>query len=420
MFRLRRQADRANYEKQVKHLESTVEQMASAFLNFSDDALQSPSFAGDHNLVILMQTIVQRILSLAQAVDIPSPEAEHSAESRSAPTISGEWELFKAAMASYDEIPSSGSKYSSTRHIPGVYSPPALAALEESASPIPCHMESSASSAITNVFGDGLMHIPPIDFDCSRLDSNISRCYPSPNSLSVHIVRASLHRGYESLFDASDSAASSTVPKFAFPLSFRSREEILMILRWYLRPGSLDMARLAVAHFDTELLTQYNKQAEHSPVLATNNPCHEEIQARAKSGFAHRGSCLMNAYQVEQWLQETKLRYIDDDLIELSIKPSGGWLWPSDPMDPPGSGSSGFGSSFAANYFLWPIHSSPPPSSWTSVGLNSNDHTAARIVRLSISRLIALLTDISFCLERGPAYGKGSLAKAIATASVTG
>lgn len=80
------------------------------------------------------------------------------------------------------------------------------------------------------------MNLLLIDFaDCARINS-VLHTYPSEESFSIIIPRASLQHIYD--FILSDMYATSAVINriFGFTFKFQSREEILMVLRWYLRP----------------------------------------------------------------------------------------------------------------------------------------------------------------------------------------
>jgi hypothetical protein len=271
---------------------------------------------------------------------------------------------------------------------------------------IPSCKDPAWSSPIRSVFGDGLVNLPPPSIGPSQPTTSAHSL--KDDAFSVLIVRASLQNGYDHLLHATDLTAPLITRKFGLPLSFRSREEILMVLRWYLRPESAELKRLAAAHFDESLLVEGARCTGQTSRLGSNasvstNACPDEPLDWDSTSLS-RG--IMNAAQLEGWLLDSGMRYVDGDMLEISTARavsqalSDSFTWWGLPYLTPAVQA---GHSTASRAWLSPGHETPHPAPPAQI-------------RISRTRLIQLLINVSFCLDRGPAYSKASILQLLANA----
>lgn len=169
------------------------------------------------------------------------------------------------------------------------------------------------------------MSLPPIDFgDCVNTTTRL-KVSPADDSLSIVVTRATIQNAYDVILNDVEASSPMVDRIFGFPLRFRTREEILMVLRWYLRPQTPELVRLARAEFDDYLVAQY-----YHGVIMSQYRAVEGVFRGDKRKPLDRGSLppvqsrILNAYQIEQWLLACGMKYINVDTIELTdLKPTG-------------------------------------------------------------------------------------------------
>ncbi|KAH0530960.1 hypothetical protein TsFJ059_005525 [Trichoderma semiorbis] len=287
LFRLRRQAAHANYEKNLIHMEGALEQMASTFLDFTNGILQSPLISRDPALISKLRTATDSILFLCQGsnndlddnsdnspptikVVGPSPVSSpdnaaiqqgfHGNGQLPQPTAVDNMFLDLNAFNQPRSVPQPGVQHNNP--LSGWHSP-----------------------QIRNIFGNGFMSLPPIDFaDCADTDTML-QMYPAEDSLSYY-------------------------------------------------PD--EVVRLATAEFDDYLVAQYYHGIVTSQYRAVEGVFRGDIVAPQEKGSPPPAqSRILNAYQIEQWLLACGLRYIDFDTIALTdLKPTGLPLNTRPPDDP--------------------------------------------------------------------------------------
>ncbi|EHK39499.1 uncharacterized protein TrAtP1_007023 [Trichoderma atroviride] len=437
LFRLRRQAAHANYEKNMVHIEGALEQMAGTFLDFTNGILQSPLIRQDPALVSKLQSATNSILHLCQGGSLEGSPQSNQEINDDIDTFEGRPPSSSTSDDAEFQQTYHGSKEPSqtldgmlldfhslnqpTPVLQPTSQPPPQPTLQ------PGNIASTArynpfikshSSPIGNIFGNGFMSLPPINFaDCATTDYML-HTYPSEESFSIMITRASLQHAYDSILSDTYATSAAVDRIFGFTLKFRSREEILMVLRWYLRPQTSEISRLATAEFDDYLVAQYYHgiaTAQYSGIDGVfDGGCLDPSNGRASS--PSNQSRILNSYQIEQWLLACGMKYLDFDTIELKeIKPVGRLL-----NNQPPDTSEELMQPFVALQQTQqqqqhvPLQSVPrieiqPPADIDSEGKIGN-------IRLSRSRLIHVLRGISFCIDKGPAYCERAVLESVVIA----
>ncbi|KAH8124165.1 hypothetical protein FP744_10001812 [Trichoderma asperellum] len=434
LFRLRRQAAHANYEKNMVHIEGALEQMAGTFLDFTNGILQSPLIRQDPALVSKLQSATNSILHLCQGGSSLDGSPEDSQENADINTSNRR--PLSSSTSDDDETPPGTEEPSQTldNMLLDFHSFNQPTPVLQSTSQQPTHPTlqpgSNASAArfnpfiklhsspIRNIFGNGFMSLPPINFtDCARTGYML-HTYPSEESFSIMITRASLQHAYDSIL--SDEYATSAVVDriFGFTLKFRSREEILMVLRWYLRPQTSEIFRLATAEFDDYLVAQYYHgiaTSQYSGIDGVfNGGGLDPSNGRASS--PSNQSRILNSYQIEQWLLACGMRHLDFDTIELrEIKPVGKLL-NNQPPNTSGELLHPFASlqQQQEQQQRMPLQNVPTTEVHAAADISSESSSGK--IRLSRSRLIHVLRGISFCIDKGPAYCEGAVLESVVIA----
>ncbi|KAM6483526.1 hypothetical protein HDV62DRAFT_358787 [Trichoderma sp. SZMC 28011] len=412
LFRLRRQAAHANYEKNLIHMEGALEQMASTFLDFTNGILQSPLISRDPALISKLRTATDSILFLCQG---SNNDLDDNSDN-SPPTI----KVVGPSPVSSPDNAAIQQGFHGNGQLP---QPPAVdnmfldfnAYNQPRPAPHPGVQHNNPLSGwhspqIRNIFGNGFMSLPPIDFaDCADTETML-QMYPAEDSLSMIVTRASLQNAYDAILSDTQATTPMVDRIFGFPLKFRSREEILMVLRWYLRPSSPEVVRLATAEFDDYLVAQYYHGIVTSQYRAVEGVFRGDIVAPPEKGSPPPAqSRILNAYQIEQWLLACGLRYLDFDTIALTdLKPTGLLLNTRPPDDP--------------DVLLATLRALQQEDSildgQTATGYHTVSEAFSKNIRLSRSRLIHVLTGISFCIDKGPAYCEQALLEAVVTAMI--
>ncbi|EHK25713.1 uncharacterized protein TRIVIDRAFT_198657 [Trichoderma virens Gv29-8] len=415
LFRLRRQAAHANYEKNLIHMEGALEQMASTFLDFTNGILQSPLISRDPALISKLRTATDSILFLCQGTNNELEDNSDNSQTTikaADPSSSTDEAAFQQDFNGNGQLPQTTVLDNMFLDFNTFNQPPPIQQPSSNASTVRNNqLAGLRSPQIRNIFGNGFMNMPPIDFaDCAQTDTML-KMYPADDSLSMIVTRASLQHAYDAIL--SDTMATTpTVDRiFGFPLKFRSREEILMVLRWYLRPQSPEVVRLATAEFDDYLVAQYYHGIVTSQYRAVEGVFRGDIVAPPEKGSPPPPqSRILNAYQIEQWLLACGLKYIDVDTIELTdLKPTGLMLSTKPPDDP--------------DVLLATLRTLQQQESildgQMANGYNDASESFSKNIRLSRTRLIHVLTGISFCIDKGPAYCEQALLEAVVTAMIS-
>jgi hypothetical protein len=427
------------------HIEGALEQMAGTFLDFTNGILQSPLIRQDPALVSKLQSATNSILHLCQGGSGLEGGPEDNQENNDI-SISNGRPLSSSTSDDAESQHYHGSE--STSHTPDgmlldfqSFKQPASAVQYTSQLPPQPNLQpgsfapaarsnpfiKSHSSPIRNIFGNGFIGLPPIDFEDCATNSYMLHTYPSEESFSIMITRASLQHAYDSILNDVYATSAAVDRIFGFTLKYRSREEILMVLRWYLRPQTSEILRLATAEFDDYLVAQYYHgiaTAQYSGIEGVfHGGCLDPTNGRASS--PSNQSRILNSYQIEQWLLACGMRHLDFDTIELKeIKPVGRLL-NNQPPDTPEQLLQPFVSLSQEQLRQQqqqqqqqgqhiPTQSVPRIEIHPVVDIDAGSLSGN--IRLSRSRLIHVLRGISFCIDKGPAYSERAVLESVVIA----
>lgn len=242
---------------------------------------------------------------------------------------------------------------------------------------------------LSNVFGSGWTGHRPFSYTFNRAAGVESQF--GADSMSVKIVRCTLQRAYIALLNGTDLSQGVAGKKFGLAVKFQSRDQLLYGLNWFLGPGYPEMRRLAGATF-----YNFNKPpigiSDHHWVAA-----HDELKDGVMADGENQ-SCIQpfyNADDIVLYLESKGLRQINEDILELiKVYPN-----PEPHADNP---------FLNLDLFFPPVS----PSSMSSRGSRSTS-PRKRGIRISFSRLLNNLSDVSICLTYGPGYPAKDLDKAI-------
>ncbi|PTB68504.1 hypothetical protein BBK36DRAFT_1113303 [Trichoderma citrinoviride] len=418
LFRLRRQAAHANYEKSLLHMEGALEQMASTFLDFTNGILQSPLITRDPDLILKLRTATDSILFLCQGGSNESgngPDNGQDSTETAAPDVDHlGYQNGIYGNGGHPQEPVLDNMLLDLDALNQPLSAPAPGSRGSTARP---NLIASQPPQIKNIFGNGFMNMPPIDFaDCANT-ATILKVYPADDSLSIMVTRASLQNAYDAMLNDVEANTPMVDRIFGFPLKFRTREEILMVLRWYLRPQTPEIVRLATAEFDDYLVAQYYHGIVTSQYRAVEGVFRgDKLKPLDMGSPPPPQSRLLNAYQIEQWLLACGMKYIDVDTIELTdLKPTGLLLSTRPPDDP-----DVLLATLKTLQQEMPLHHGSVFDGQMAAGYTATGSDAfPKNIRLSRARLIHVLTGISFCIDKGPAYCEQALLEAVVTAIVS-
>ncbi|ETR98181.1 hypothetical protein M419DRAFT_89409 [Trichoderma reesei RUT C-30] len=418
LFRLRRQAAHESYEKKLVHMEGALEHMAATFLDFTNGILQSPLITRDPGLISKLRTATDSILFLCQGSSGDSGDSPDNGEDDTeiaAHDINGTGYKHglhgNGAYTIDSALNNTLLDFDASKHAPTA---PASGSNNSTAQPKPI---ASQPPQIRNIFGNGFMNLPPIDFGDCLHSAAMPKVYPADDSLSIIVTRASLQNAYDALLNDVEANSSMVDRIFGFPLKFRTREEILMVLRWYLRPQTPELVRLATAEFDDYLVAQYYHGIVNSQYRAVEGVFHgDKLKALDRETLPPAQSRILNAYQIEQWLLSCGMKYVGVDTIELTdLRPTGLLLHTKPPDDP-----DILLTTFATLQQEKPLHHGYVFDGQTASGYTpTGSEVFSNSIRLSRTRLIHVLTGISFCIDKGPAYCEQALFEAVVTAMVS-
>jgi hypothetical protein len=404
--------------------------MAATFLEFSNGILQSPLIRRDPVLMAKLQSATNSMLHLCQGGSGLLDDSPDDGQRNTSNTIAGGQPLggstsddaeFQQVYHGHEE-PSQAATLGNMLVDFDTFGRPAPAPQPRTiTSTVQLNPFIKPESSIRNVFGNGFMNMPPIDFaTCAETDSML-KTYPSEDSLCVMVTRASLQNAYDYIL--SDTYATSAMVDriFGFTLKFRSREEILMVLRWYLRPQTSEIFKLATAEFDDYLVAQYYhgiNTAQYTGIEGVFRGGNLDPSSNQKSSPSEQ-SRILNAYQIEQWFLACGMKYVDFDTIQLEdVKPLGLMLNNRPPDEPETFIQPTTPLQQHQSRQRMPLQNESMMDGQAAVGDNTNSESICKNIRISRSRLVHVLTGISFCIDKGPAYCEKALLEAVVIAMV--
>ncbi|KAH0492147.1 hypothetical protein TgHK011_007111 [Trichoderma gracile] len=419
LFRLRRQAAHEGYEKTMVHMEGALEQMAATFLDFTSGILQSPLMTRDPDLLLKLKTATDSILVLCQGSRDGSGDGlDDGKDDTETAAHSNDDTGYQHGLYGKEACPQEAALDNTLHDFDAAKRSLSVPPFGGNASTVRPNPIASQPQQIRNIFGNGFMNLPPIDFgDCPR-SATMLKEYPADDSLSIIMTRTTIQYAYDAMLNDVEANSPMVDRIFGFPLKFRTREEILMVLRWYLRPQTPELVRLATAEFDDYLVAQY-----YHGIITSQYPAVEGVFLGDRLGLKGKGSLpptqsrILNAYQIEQWLLACGMKLIDVDTIELTnLKPTGLLLNTRPPDDP-----DVLLATLSTLRQELPLYHGSVSDDRAATGYTTSTGSDAfsKRIRLSRTRLIHVLTGISFCIDKGPAYYEEALSEAVVTAMVS-
>lgn len=399
----------ARHANRIYHLEATLEKLGNTFIQLADELLGSSLPNVDPALGHKIHLSLQNALSLIKEnVDatassdmaersntLPPQQQEAAADFTDADSIH-EHRGRVEGLHNHAELciePRAGNLLISdatTAHHQSI-----IGDILANSEPSNCFNLSSA-----NVFGNGWMQVPRV---LESLNSHGSVNQSRQVSMSLMVVSSALYYAYRSLHESSDPSN----PIFRYALNIHTREELLFNLRWFLGPGNSEMHRLTSVTFNTLPLNWPSEVPSLQPMI--DSEIISDVDGLKPNHPANEGAFL-NADQVTSYLNLESLRYVRDDVLELTIDDSN---------------YGGFGSGLSGEY-------SKIPSCFLNADLffpsaagerSSRDDVSMTMRKSSIfiskSVLFKNVSNVSLCLSYGPGFRKDYLEGAL-SASIIG
>ena len=396
VFRVRKQAVQQSQEQHIRRLEETIQRISSAFLGLADTMLQSDTAITDPSLMEELGRTTENIADLARSLD-------DGQESETSPA---------AEVPTVDEAATATTVTSA---------PPSIDS--RSAGPTTGVLVTHAPILNTNIFGNGWFGQVASNFP------HLAECTVTPLPsvsdfpLAVKIIIATIHIGYQALFETiqlpGDSSRMIVNRVFNYSLRYHSAEEIMFNLRWFLGPGQQETHRLGnisfvtgpFAHIYREALKSHRRVGEFVPAI--DDDAFREVaparEAVSESVVVTDEDAYVNANAVERYLWEKGIWFVgNDDIIEVPASvvesmPAFGAAAPA------GARQGG---------------PSRPPKPWDFFNFNSvfigdrPPSPGALSVRVSQTKLLRSLVGTAVCLASGPGYERRLIDEAIKAAVV--
>ncbi|KAH0428190.1 hypothetical protein CcaCcLH18_09204 [Colletotrichum camelliae] len=258
------------------------------------------------------------------------------------------------------------------------------------------HQQVGLSDFGTSIFGNGWMMLLPPMANISSHEFAQRKALDSPFSLQVAL--SALKSGYDALLEAKDTSQAVVQQTFGHVLQYRTREEILFNLRWYLGPGIGEIDQVALVSFNNCSPSQFEKHLLGNHVADGR---HEGLLGRIEDSRANEGQPVCNADDVAKWIRQRTVMEVDDDTLELSLNPG-----PAKPR----------AIKEAATYMSHGLLRLPDSSSIES---GDEDAWMKRPVFISKSLFLRAISNVAFCLYLGPAFGKLKLEDVVKSSIVT-
>ncbi|KAL5085884.1 hypothetical protein Trisim1_009798 [Trichoderma cf. simile WF8] len=260
--------------------------------------------------------------------------------------------------------------------------------------------EHNYNPPVQNVLGNGWMgHFPLPNGGASVGGLGLTRQNSQPDSLSINIIHFAMRRAYFALVAAGSPAHSLALWAFKSSLQQRSREEVLLTLRWVLGPGHATLHQLAKRPL------QALDAPRNVPTLL--HPLIDDAAMQSfKDLYPQETEPFLSAQDVHELLVYNGLRYIDNDVLELfvQIDTDGRWVMPFPEVRPIRQPSD----------FLNP-HVFFPSSRATT---RSQGGAASRFpmmthIYISQSTFLYHLSSFTVCLAHGPAFVRACVQQVI-------
>lgn len=218
----------------------------------------------------------------------------------------------------------------------------------------------------------------------------------APDSFAFRLTKAAMTFSYLLLSHSADSPIplSEESRVFKSTLRYRTREDLLVRMRWILGPGIRELWRVAdmpYGKWGDVIISRDDLQTgagDTQPAAAVND-----------SDLVHETSRFMSVAGVEKHLIALGAKILDSETLELNI-------------------ASSFSEPSSANDSL-----ATQPDSWSFINFFSSNKRAAETtalnIKVSITRLVNSLSRNGVCLMRGPGFSRLDLGRAIEASIIT-
>ncbi|KAF3074076.1 hypothetical protein CFAM422_003845 [Trichoderma lentiforme] len=378
-LRQRKRVAQQAIENRVVRTEETVAKMAGGIIELADRMLQSKAAKLDPDLLQTLRTCLRRNLTL---VSVSIPEQVES-----------------------DRAPVADSTFNppDKLHVLAITGPGPDPDIQATCNPPPPSNhgvgEQNYSPPVQNVLGNGWMGHFPLPNGGASVSVGGARQNSQPDSLSINIIHFAMRRAYFALVAAGSPANSLALWAFKFSLQQRSREEVLLNLRWVLGPG----------HATLHLLAKRPLEALDAPknITTLHHPLVDDAAMQSfKDSYPQETEPFLSAQDVQELLVYNGLRYIDNDVLELFIQidADGRWVMPFPQVRPIRQPSD----------FLNP-HVFFPSSRATTRSQGGVGSRSPRMTHIYISQSTFLyhLSSFTVCLAHGPAFVRACVQQVI-------
>ncbi|KAM0283652.1 hypothetical protein ACHAO9_009580 [Fusarium lateritium] len=261
-FRLRQQISEQERKQQFEQQDDTIDQVVSIFLACIDHVMNSEWARCDSDLINKLGQSIQIMHSLLPetrdlGVDLTQGDG-HPSSSTIPATIQTRTNDQEGGKGKESYLDSHVERHVNIqRHTVSMPYGTMQASLESGRQYEPVTASSGmtdknvgfGSYIETNVTGRQWIS------QTSWLGNNPAPILGNPESLdspfSLQVTMSTLKHGYDMLLSATNAAEPSIAQVFGIALQRRSREQILLHLRWLLRPGTFELDRLCKANFNS-------------------------------------------------------------------------------------------------------------------------------------------------------------------------
>lgn len=257
--------------------------------------------------------------------------------------------------------------------------------------------EHNYNPPVQNVLGNGWMGHFPLPNGGASVGG--TRHNSQPDSLSISIIHFAMRRAYFALVTAGSPAHSLALWAFKSSLQQRSREEVLLNLRWVLGPGHATLHQLAKRPLEA---------LDAPKNVPTLHPLVDDAAMQSfKDLYPQETEPFLSAQDVQELLVYNGLRYIDNDVLELFIQidADGRWVMPFPEVRPIRQPSD-----FLNPHVFFPSSRATTRSQGGGVGSRP-----PRMIHIYISQSTFLyhLSSYTVCLAHGPAFVRACVQQVI-------
>lgn len=461
VFRKRKQATEAAQVRRIRRLEDVVEEMSGVVMRVFDAILETESLTTNHpSLVSCLDEALARVLELAKevvdvdedsqaiggepATEVPALTTSGSSSSSSAKQDDEEDSLVMLSVAESDSqlqqmyMQTSTSGAASTTPFtdflpdassstiildPNLFTPSQPEIIEPPIMPPP-NWRASQPQLPPQLFSNGWaskkmpgptdsIFLPPTTFE---FQARLRDLGSFTQRLTEHIISY----GYACLINSpgiSATVAAAEVERaFGYTLRFRTKQQMIDTLQWFLGPGKEYMYRASGYTWGGRGGTTAEFPDGLGPKPRMRDLLPEE---RLFQGDHDAEADFLTAVGVHEELKNLGAKLVDTDTIEIKIS--------SQSRSSDGRNWMGTGRSTQANTpETWngeaPDHDEPPlsPSGGSVFGFLLKRRRERQLtLRLNMTLLITNLSRHSVCFLRGPAFPRHELGEMVQASVVT-